>query len=119
MAAKKKDLKNQVCNIGLWSVVRHPNYFGEWNVWNGLIIASIPAMCPHFIGLKADEKPFVYNYLALYCFSISYVMYDFLVYQTGAIPAEYFSVQKRPDYKKFQQTTPMFCPCGRRNKKVD
>ena len=83
------------------------------------MICSIPAMCPHFAGLKADEKPVVYNVLSLACFYVSYIMYDFLMYQTGCIPAEYFSEQKRPDYKKYQQTVPMFFPCGRRNKKVD
>ena len=90
--AKEKGLENIVCDVGLWSIVRHPNYFGEWNIWNGLVIASIPSMCPHFAGLKADEKAMVYNVLSLACFYVSYIMYDFLIYQTGAIPAEYFSV---------------------------
>ena len=35
--------KNKVCNVGLWKYTRHPNYFAEWMVWNGLIIASIPS----------------------------------------------------------------------------
>ena len=38
---KKLGQKNQVCNVGLWKYSRHPNYFAEWMVWNGLIIASI------------------------------------------------------------------------------
>lgn len=41
---------------------------------------------------------------------LSWVMYDFLVYQTGAEPAEYFSVQKRPYYKTYQKTTNQFFP---------
>ena len=82
---------------GLWSVVRHPNYFGEWNVWNGLIIASIPAM----MELSRSETWFVSVVLGTSLLGLSYGMYDFLVYQTGAIPAEFYSVQKRPDYKKY------------------
>ena len=77
--AKKANLKNQVCNVGLWSVVRHPNYFGEWNVWNGLIIASIPAMCPHMTSGTIVESDFVATVLIWSCMSLSYTMYDFLV----------------------------------------
>jgi len=32
------------------------------------------------------------------------------VYHTGAVPAEYYSVQKRPEYKSYQQTTNIFFP---------
>ena len=40
---KRQNKKNMVCDIGLWKYTRHPNYFAEWMVWNGLIIASIPS----------------------------------------------------------------------------
>ena len=39
---KRQNKQNMVCDIGLWKYTRHPNYFAEWMVWNGLIIASIP-----------------------------------------------------------------------------
>jgi steroid 5-alpha reductase family enzyme len=38
------------------------------------------------------------------------MMYVTLVYLTGAIPAEYYSVRKRADYKRYQETTNMFFP---------
>ncbi|MGK0372963.1 MAG: steroid 5-alpha reductase family enzyme, partial [Glaciecola sp.] len=41
---KKAGEKNRVCNVGLWRYSRHPNYFSEWMVWNGLIIAAIPSL---------------------------------------------------------------------------
>lgn len=41
---KKQGLKRRVCNVGLWKYCRHPNYFGEWMVWNSLILASIPSV---------------------------------------------------------------------------
>lgn len=28
----------------LWTLCRHPNYFGEWCCWLGLVIASIPSL---------------------------------------------------------------------------
>ncbi|MFT7113116.1 MAG: steroid 5-alpha reductase family enzyme, partial [Porticoccaceae bacterium] len=33
-----------------------------------------------------------------------------LIYVTGAVPSEYFSAQKRPGYKDYQQTTNRFFP---------
>jgi len=41
-------------------------------------------------------------------------MFSTLVYDTGAEPAEYYSVQKRPDYKAYQQTTNRFFPGPRK-----
>lgn len=85
----KEGKKNQTCKIGLWSIVRHPNYFGEWNVWNGLIIASIPALQAMYQDPK--QELWIAVVLAIFTYGFSYMMYDFLVNQTGAIPAEYFS----------------------------
>ena len=48
---KRQNKKNMVCNIGFWKYTRHPNYFAEWMVWNGLIIASIPS----FLALFGSE----------------------------------------------------------------
>jgi steroid 5-alpha reductase family enzyme len=38
------------------------------------------------------------------------MMYITLVHLTGAIPAEYYSVQKRTEYKEYQEKTNMFFP---------
>ena len=35
--------KRKVCDVGLWQYSRHPNYFGEWMVWNALVLASLPS----------------------------------------------------------------------------
>ena len=40
----------------------------------------------------------------------SVMLYITLVYLTGAIPAEYYSVQKREGYSEYQETTSMFFP---------
>jgi len=41
---KRRNVRNAVCNVGLWRYSRHPNYFGEWMVWNSLVVASIPSI---------------------------------------------------------------------------
>ena len=42
VAMKKANKPRMVCNVGLWRYTRHPNYFAEWMVWNGVVIAAIP-----------------------------------------------------------------------------
>ena len=32
------------------------------------------------------------------------------VYLTGAVPSEYYSIKKRPDYSKYKENTSMFFP---------
>ncbi|MFT6364839.1 MAG: steroid 5-alpha reductase family enzyme, partial [Bacteroidia bacterium] len=93
-AMKKAGEKNSVCNVGLWRYSRHPNYFAEWMVWNGLVIASIPS----WLVMYSQESTVVWILLGAGLLFVSRVMYVTLVYATGAVPAEYFSVKRRPAY---------------------
>lgn len=108
---KRAGKHRQVCNVGLWKYCRHPNYFAEWMVWNGLIIAAIPS----WLSLKALESEPVWLLLGIGLLLASKFMYTTLVYTTGAVPSEYYSVQKRPDYKDYQQQTNRFFPGPRRS----
>ena len=103
---KKSGERNAVCNIGLWQYSRHPNYFAEWMVWNALVIVSIPS----WLQLYPNISVIIFVLLGAGLLMTSRVMYVTLVTYTGAIPAEYYSVQKRPAYKDYQQTTNMFFP---------
>lgn len=95
-----------VCNVGLWRYSRHPNYFSEWLVWTGIVIAAIPS----WLALQAVEPLHVWVVLGAGAVGASAMLYITLVYLTGAIPAEYYSVRKRPEYKRYQETTNMFFP---------
>jgi len=111
---KKTGMRNQVCNVGLWKYTRHPNYFAEWMVWNGLIIMAIPS----WLDLR-DIQVELFNgqvdqifwlLIGIGLIYVSRMMYITLVYATGAIPSEYFSVKKRPGYKEYQKQTNLFFP---------
>jgi steroid 5-alpha reductase family enzyme len=101
-------LKNKrgVCNVGLWRFSRHPNYFAEWLVWTGLVIAAVPS----WLSLQASVTMPVWIILGAGAIGASAMMYTTLVYLTGAIPAEYYSVRKRPEYESYQQQTNRFFP---------
>ena len=103
---KRQNKQNMVCDIGLWKYTRHPNYFAEWMVWNGLIIASIPS----FLALFESEVLWIWALIGIALLYTSRIMYITLVYLTGAIPSEYYSTQKRPAYKAYQQSTNIFFP---------
>lgn len=103
---RAEGLKRQVCNVGLWKYSRHPNYFAEWMVWNGLIIAAIPS----WYALRHTEPLAIWLLLGGCLAMVSRTMYVTLVYYTGAKPAEHFSVQKRPHYLEYQKQTNRFFP---------
>lgn len=98
--------KKQVCNVGFWKYTRHPNYFSEWMVWNAMIISSLSSL---IITFSTDQQV-VWIIICLGLFYISYIMYTTLVYYTGAVPSEFYTLQKRPNYKAYQEQTNMFFP---------
>ena len=102
---KKEGLKNQVCDVGLWKYSRHPNYFFEWMVWNGVILYSVPSLLNN--QTMSEFNMILISVCLLYA---SKLMYDTLVYKTGAVPSEYFSLKKRPGYKEYQEKTNQFFP---------
>jgi len=103
---KKRGQKNQVCNVGLWRYSRHPNYFAEWMVWTALVVASVPS----WVALRSAEPFLLWLLLGAGLLFVSRAMYTTLVYYTGAVPSEHYSVQKRPEYEAYQQETNRFFP---------
>ncbi len=105
-AMKKAGKKNQVCNVGLWRYTRHPNYFAEWMVWNGLILATLPS----WWARRELDPVLIWVLLGVGLLFLSRIMYATLVHFTGAKPSEYYSVQRRPGYRAYQKTTNRFFP---------
>ncbi|CAE8675789.1 unnamed protein product [Polarella glacialis] len=87
-----------------WTWCRHPNYFGEWMCWNAFLLMATPSL----LGL--EEAAWVKAGIGLTFVFVSRFFFDCLCFWTGAEPAEYFSVRKRPDYRAYQSSVRMFFP---------
>lgn len=91
-----------------WTLCRHPNYFGEWCCWLGLVVAAIPSVFA--VCGVGDSGWWLVPLVGLMLAYVLRLFYDCLVWWTGAGPAEHFSGLKRPLYLEYQRTTRCFWP---------
>jgi steroid 5-alpha reductase family enzyme len=103
---REQGRRGEICREGWWRYSRHPNYFGEWMVWNALALSSLSSL--HALSYIAPTWQVQVLFLAL--IFLSHTMYTVLVYYSGAMPAEFYSLQKRPGYADYQRQVPMFFP---------
>ncbi len=76
---------------GLWSVTRHPNYFGEAALWWGVGVIALSA--PHgWLGL------------------IGPALITFLLLFVSGVPLLEKKYAGRPDWEEYKRRTPMFVP---------
>jgi len=84
-------------NTGLWSISRHPNYFGEISLWFGLYVSASSV----FSGLE---------YLAV----LSPVFVHLLITKVSGIPLLEKAALKKwgslPQYKEYLKNTPVLVP---------
>jgi steroid 5-alpha reductase family enzyme len=89
------DNRGKICDVGLWSWSRHPNYFFEWLMW-----LSYPAIA---IGLDHPA-----GFLAL---GAPITMYWLLVHVSGVPPLEQHLARSRPEaFRKYSGRVSMFWP---------
>jgi steroid 5-alpha reductase family enzyme len=67
------------------------------------------------LALQEAENPLLWIMLGVGLLFASKAMYTTLVHTTGAVPSEYYSEQKRPDYRSYQARTNRFFPGWRRS----
>ena len=88
---------NQVCDVGLWSWSRHPNYFFEWLIWLGFALFAID-----------PGGSWAWGYVAL---AGPACMYWLLRYVSGVPPLENHMLAKYGGlYANYQRTTSTFFP---------
>ncbi|OQW53544.1 MAG: hypothetical protein A4S14_16055 [Proteobacteria bacterium SG_bin9] len=91
--------KGKVCDIGLWKLSRHPNYFFEWFGWLAYPVIAISLNYPL-------QYPWGFAALLAPLF-----MYWILVYVTGIPPLEEQMQRSRGDaYRAYQARTSKFFP---------
>ncbi|SIR93145.1 DUF1295 domain-containing protein [Williamsia sterculiae] len=92
-AYKKRDDpdKPAVLDTGLWGWSRHPNYFGDSLMWDGVWVAAATSTP----GLATFPAPAAMSY--------------FLIYATGATRTEK-RMQERPAYRDYQRRVAFFFP---------
>lgn len=86
----KKINPKKVCTVGLWSLSRHPNYFGEATLWYG-------------IGLMALASQ---SWWAL----IGPLFLNFLLVKVSGIPLTEKKQQGNPEYDNYKKSTPAMIP---------
>lgn len=94
LARFKRDPANRgkLLTGGLWSLTRHPNYFGDAALWWGyyLLAAAVPGGWVSFFG------PLLMSVL--------------IRYVSGVAMLEKDQIEKRPQYAEYIRTTPAFVP---------
>jgi steroid 5-alpha reductase family enzyme len=89
--------RGQLCDVGLWSWSRHPNYFFEWLGWVAYPIFAIDFAGGHPFGWLALAGPAC--------------MYWLLVHVSGIPPLEaHMAARLGERYRRYQAQTSAFFP---------
>ena len=88
---RKPNHKGKVMTSGIWSITRHPNYFGEVVIWWGLMVMAITVP----FGVFSIVSPVIITYLLLF---------------VSGVPLLEKKYQDRPDFIAYSKRTSLFFP---------
>ena len=89
--------KGNVCDVGLWSLSRHPNYFFEWLGWLAYPVIALNLTDGYLLGLIALAGPVM--------------MYWLLVHVSGIPPLEEHMLRSRGEkFRRYQSRVNAFWP---------
>ncbi len=88
---KKSATAGRVMRSGLWSVSRHPNYFGEAVLWWGIGLLALPTG-----GWLSFIGPLMITFM--------------LLKVSGVVMLDAALVERRPEYADYISTVPAFVP---------
>ena len=93
----RSENKNKFIQSGLWSLSRHPNYFGEIVLWLGIALIAFPTLVgPQFVSLISP----VFVYLLLTRVSGVHILEKHADDTWG----------NKKDYKAYKEKTPVLFP---------
>ncbi len=99
LAAFKADAANKgrICDVGLWDLSRHPNYFFEWLAWVSAALAAMPTNASGLPGSLALAAPAA--------------MYWTLRFASGVPPLEaHMAATRGAAFERYKARTPEFFP---------
>ena len=88
---RKADHKGKIMTSGLWSITRHPNYFGEVVIWWGLMFMAMNVP----VGVFSIISPVIITFLLLF---------------VSGVPLLEKKYQDRPDFIAYSKRTSLFFP---------
>ena len=93
----RSENKNKFIQSGLWSISRHPNYFGEIVLWFGIALIAFPTLVgPQYVSLISP----LFVYLLLTRVSGVHILEKHADDTWG----------KKKDYKAYKEKTPVLFP---------
>ena len=93
----RSENKNKFIQSGLWSVSRHPNYFGEIVLWLGIALIAFPTLAgPQYVSLISP----IFVYILLTRVSGIHILEKHADDTWG----------KKKDYKAYKEKTPVLFP---------
>ena len=106
-------MKRKFIKSGVWTMSRHPNYFGEITLWWGVFLSALNGLIVHgnalLPALLAHSKS-----SQLYCLTVSPIfVYLLLNYVSGVNLLEAASDARwgsRKDYQDYKSKTPVLFP---------
>jgi steroid 5-alpha reductase family enzyme len=89
---KNPENKGKLLTTGLWSLTRHPNYFGDATLWWGFFFFALPGP----LGYLSVFGPLT---MSLFIYHVS-----------GVKLLEKDLIKRKPDYADYIRQTPAFVP---------
>lgn len=108
------------CNVGLWSVSQHPNWFGNLLIWTGILVMNAPALIDVPVPAVAGgdvtlwETIWSYRRLALACVSPAFMWFLFNGQAKGSLTSTVELANGKygndPEYIKYVQSVNKIVP---------
>lgn len=103
------------CNVGLWSVSQHPNYFGNLCLWSGILVLNAAAVVARRPGENGSRRKVLQTCrLALGCMCPIFLALLFYGQASGRIsPARSLMVEQfghDPTFRSYIETVPLIVP---------